>query len=126
LADNLALDVKIRKFHWHLSGPQFRDYHLLFDDQASQNLCDHRRDRSARAQLGWPVAEVDLANHPPADDEGDGIATRDIIAELLQDNQSLTAEMKTLPGCVTKLATSQLRACWKTGSTKPTDGLGSF
>ena len=36
LADNLALYVKTKNFHWHLSGSHFSDYHLLFDDQASQ------------------------------------------------------------------------------------------
>ena len=36
LADNLAFYVKTKNFHWHLSDSHFRDYHLLFDDQASQ------------------------------------------------------------------------------------------
>jgi len=36
LADNLAFYVKTKNFHWHLSGSHFSDYHLLFDDQASQ------------------------------------------------------------------------------------------
>src|SRR5947209_6701533 len=36
LADVLALYLKTKNFHWHLSGPHFRDYHLLFDDQADQ------------------------------------------------------------------------------------------
>src|SRR5436309_15146765 len=36
LADVFALYVKTKNFHWHLSGPQFRDYHLLFDEQADQ------------------------------------------------------------------------------------------
>src|SRR5512142_3578718 len=34
LADVFALYVKTKNFHWHLSGPHFRDYHLLFDEQA--------------------------------------------------------------------------------------------
>src|SRR5436190_17744665 len=36
LADVFALYVKTKNFHWHLSGPHFRDYHLLFDEQADQ------------------------------------------------------------------------------------------
>src|SRR5919198_361992 len=36
LADVFALYLKTKNFHWHLSGPHFRDYHLLFDDQAEQ------------------------------------------------------------------------------------------
>src|ERR1700752_1753228 len=36
LADMFALYVKTKNFHWHISGPNFRDYHLLLDDQANQ------------------------------------------------------------------------------------------
>jgi starvation-inducible DNA-binding protein len=36
LADLFALYVKTKNFHWHVSGPHFRDYHLLFDEQADQ------------------------------------------------------------------------------------------
>ena len=36
LADTFALYVKVKNFHWHVSGPHFRDYHLLLDDQATQ------------------------------------------------------------------------------------------
>src|SRR3546814_12509846 len=38
LADVFALFVKTKNFHWHVSGPHFRDYHLLLDDQAAQIL----------------------------------------------------------------------------------------
>jgi starvation-inducible DNA-binding protein len=38
LADTLALYVKTKNFHWHVSGPHFRDYHLLLDDQSEQIL----------------------------------------------------------------------------------------
>src|SRR6476620_2562537 len=38
LADTFALYVKTKNFHWHVSGPHFRDYHLLFDEQASELL----------------------------------------------------------------------------------------
>jgi starvation-inducible DNA-binding protein len=53
LADNLALQVKTKKSHWHLSGPEFRDYHLLFDDQASQN--------PFRSRVGPPKLAATLA-----------------------------------------------------------------
>src|SRR6195256_4832390 len=36
LADVFALYVKTKNFHWHMSGPHFRDYHLLLDEQADQ------------------------------------------------------------------------------------------
>src|SRR5438874_6340680 len=36
VADSYALYTKTKNFHWHVSGPHFRDYHLLFDDQATE------------------------------------------------------------------------------------------
>ena len=38
LADTFALYIKTKNFHWHVSGPHFRDYHLMLDDQAAQIL----------------------------------------------------------------------------------------
>src|SRR5262252_7060531 len=43
LADMFALYVKTKNFHWHVSGPHFRDYHLLLDEQAERWLFDERR-----------------------------------------------------------------------------------
>lgn len=45
LADTFALYLKTKNFHWHVSGPHFRDFHLLFDEQADQIICHHRRAR---------------------------------------------------------------------------------
>ena len=95
----LALYAKPKNFHWRLSGPQFRDYNLLFDDQASQisattNVMAERV-RKLGGQTLMSISKIARLQRI-ADNEGDGIATRDMIAELLQDNQSLTAEMKTL------------------------------
>ena len=50
LADAFALYLKTKNFHWHVSGPHFRSYHLLFDEQADRDLRHHRRDRRARPQ----------------------------------------------------------------------------
>jgi starvation-inducible DNA-binding protein len=49
LADTFALYLKTKNFHWHISGPHFRDYHLLLDEQA-EHLCHDRRPRRARPQ----------------------------------------------------------------------------
>ena len=43
LADAFALYVKTKNFHWHVSGPHFRDYHLLLDEQAEQILLEAPR-----------------------------------------------------------------------------------
>ena len=50
LADTFALYLKTKNFHWHMSGPHFRDFHLLLDEQADADLRDDRPDRRARPQ----------------------------------------------------------------------------
>ncbi len=50
LADTFALYLKTKNFHWHVSGPHFRDYHLLLDEQAEQLFEVDRRTRRTRPQ----------------------------------------------------------------------------
>jgi starvation-inducible DNA-binding protein len=99
LADNFTLYVKTKNFHWHLSGPHFRDYHLLFDDQASQIFASTdvmaERVRKLGGQTLKSIGQIARLQRID-DNEGDDIAARDMIAELLRDNQSLVAEMKAL------------------------------
>jgi len=99
LADNLALYVKTKNFHWHLSGSHFRDYHLLFDDHASEIFATTdviaERVRKLGSQTLKSISQIARLQRI-ADNESDCIAARDMIAELLRDNQSLIAEMKTL------------------------------
>jgi starvation-inducible DNA-binding protein len=99
LADNFALYVKTKNFHWHLSGPHFRDYHLLFDDQASQILANTdvmaERVRKLGGQTLKSTGQI-VRLQRIVDNEGDALAARDMIAELLRDNQSLVSEMKAL------------------------------
>ena len=59
LADTFALYLKTKNFHWHMSGPHFRDYHLLCDEQAAQILRRDRRHGRAGAQ--------DRRHHDPLD-----------------------------------------------------------
>ena len=59
LADVFALYLKTKNFHWHMSGPHFRDYHLLLDEQADQIFAHDRRHRRACAQ--------DRRHHDPLD-----------------------------------------------------------
>ena len=59
LADVFTLYLKTKNFHWHMSGPHFRDYHLMLDEQADADLRDHRRHRRARPQ--------DRRHHPAFD-----------------------------------------------------------
>ena len=59
LADVFALYVKTKNFHWHMTGREFRDYHLLLDEQAEQIFVDDRRRGGAGAQ--------DRGYRPPLD-----------------------------------------------------------
>src|SRR6476619_2939786 len=68
-ADVFALYLKTKNFHWHVSGPHFRDYHLMFDEQAEQIFAI-------------------------TDDDADYVDPLDMLAELRSDNQALIASMR--------------------------------
>jgi len=99
LADGFALYLKTKNFHWHLSGPHFHDYHLLFDDQASQIFATTdiiaERVRKQGGQTLKSIGQIARLQRI-ADNEGDGVTARDMLAELLKDNRSLAEEMKAL------------------------------
>jgi starvation-inducible DNA-binding protein len=99
LADSFALYLKTKNFHWHLSGPHFRDYHLLFDDQASQIFATTdviaERVRKLGGQTLKSIAQIARLQRV-ADNEGDGVTARDMLGELLKDNRSFAEEMKAL------------------------------
>ena len=59
LADTYALYFKTKNFHWHVSGPHFRSYHLLFDGTGQRAVRDDRRTRGTRAQAWRYNAAVD-------------------------------------------------------------------
>ena len=59
LADVFALYLKTKNFHWHVSGPHFRDYHLMLDDQGDQNLCYDGSDGGAGPQGRRNHASID-------------------------------------------------------------------
>jgi len=99
LADSFALYLKTKNFHWHLSGPHFRDYHLMFDEQATQIFATTdviaERVRKLGAQTLKSIGQVARLQRI-ADNEAEGVAARDVLAELLRDNRSLGEEMKAL------------------------------
>jgi starvation-inducible DNA-binding protein len=99
LADSFALYLKTKNFHWHLSGPHFRDYHLLFDDQASQifTMTDviAERVRKLGGQTLKSIGHISRLQRI-TDNEAEGAAARDMLAELLRDNRSLGEEMHAL------------------------------
>ena len=99
LADGFALYMKTKNFHWHLSGPHFRDYHLLFDDQASQIFAMTdviaERARKLGGQTLKSIGQIARLQRI-LDNEATSVTARDMLAELQRDNESLAAEMKAL------------------------------
>ncbi len=93
LADVFALYVKTKNFHWHMSGPHFRDYHLLLDDQSDQifAMTDDIAER-ARKIGGTSLRSIaDIARHQRLQDNDQSfVPAREMLAELTEDNQRLT------------------------------------
>lgn len=97
LADVFALYMKTKNFHWHVSGPHFRDYHLLFDEQAAElfALTDPIAER-VRKVGGTTLHSIgDIARHQRlADNDAAYVEPSDMIAELREDNQALVASLR--------------------------------
>src|ERR1700733_5900773 len=93
LADVFALYVKTKNFHWHMSGPHFRDYHLLLDEQGEQifAMTDDIAER-ARKIGGTTLRSIsDIAEHQRLHDNNDEfVGPKEMLAELVDDNQQLT------------------------------------
>lgn len=99
LADVFALYLKTKNFHWHASGPHFRDYHLLLDEQAGQifGMTDDIAER-ARKIGGTTLRSIgDIARHQSLEDNNDAfVAPCKMIEELLADNQHLVRSMRSV------------------------------
>ena len=98
LADILALYLKTKNFHWHMSGPYFRDYHLLLDEQASQidATVDPIAER-VRKLGGTTLRSLGHAKRLQRllDNDADYVAPEGMLAELREDNLQLAAYMRT-------------------------------
>jgi starvation-inducible DNA-binding protein len=97
LADVFALYLKTKNFHWHVSGPHFRDYHLLLDEQATQivAMTDAIAER-ARKIGGTTIRSIsDIErNQRLKDNNKDGVSPQEMISELCDDNQQLTRSLR--------------------------------
>jgi starvation-inducible DNA-binding protein len=92
LADAFALYFKTKNFHWHVSGPHFRDYHLMFDDQAAQILAvtDAVAERVRKTGNTTLRSVGDIARRQQiSDNDADFVAPADMLAELREDNLKL-------------------------------------
>jgi starvation-inducible DNA-binding protein len=97
LADSYALYFKTKNFHWHVSGPHFRDYHLLFDDQAAQILLttDLIAERVRKTGNVTLRSVGDIARHQSLNDnDADFVSAADMLAELRDDNLKLVEKLR--------------------------------
>src|SRR5438270_2801693 len=97
LADVFALYVKTKNFHWHVTGPHFRDYHLLLDDQAEQleKSIDILAER-VRKVGGTTIRSIGhIAKLQGIEDnDADYVPPRDMLLELMDDNKSQIKNMR--------------------------------
>jgi starvation-inducible DNA-binding protein len=97
LADALSLYLKTKNFHWHVSGPHFRDYHLMLDEQASDilDVIDPLAER-VRAAGGTTIRSLGQATRlrTIGDNEADDVAPGAMLAELMEDNKAFAASMR--------------------------------
>lgn len=97
LADVFALYLKTKNFHWHLSGPNFRDYHLMLDEQGDQifAMTDVIAER-ARKVGGTTLRSIGHVKRLQRilDNDADYVTPQDMLAELADDNRALTGFLR--------------------------------
>src|SRR5262245_34726772 len=97
LADTFALYLKTKNFHWHMSGPHFRDYHLLLDEQGEQIFAttDDMAER-VRKIGGTTLRSIGHIARLQriADNDAEFVSPQDMLAELRDDNKDLTQRMR--------------------------------
>jgi starvation-inducible DNA-binding protein len=97
LADVFALYLKTKNFHWHVSGPHFRDYHLMFDEQADQIFATAddiaERVRKVGGLTLHSIGEIARLKRIP-DNDADYVDPLDMLAELRSDNQALIGALR--------------------------------
>jgi starvation-inducible DNA-binding protein len=97
LADMFALYLKTKNFHWHVSGPHFRDYHLLLDDQATQILATTDAIAERVRKIGGTtlrsVGQIGRLQRV-LDNDADYVVPLDMLAELRDDSKQLAAHLR--------------------------------
>ena len=97
LADVFALYLKTKNFHWHMSGPHFRDYHLLLDEQADQiyAMADPIAERIRKIGGSTLKSIGDIAQRQRVlDNNAEYVEPLDMLAELREDNKDLAARFR--------------------------------
>jgi starvation-inducible DNA-binding protein len=118
LADMFALYVKTKNFHWHISGPHFRDYHLLLDDQAGQIFATTDAIAERARKLGGTtlrsishIARLQRIS----DNDADYVTPHEMLAELREDNIQLALRLREAHGLCDEhgdVATASLLENW--------------
>ena len=97
LADVFALYLKTKNFHWHMSGPHFRDYHLLLDEHGDQifAMTDHIAER-IRKLGGTTMRSIGhiARMQRVLDNDAEYVEPEDMLAELVEDNKALTSRLR--------------------------------
>ena len=106
LADAFALYLKTKNFHWHVSGPHFRDYHLLFEEQADQILASTdvlaERVRKLGGTTLRSIGHVSRTQRV-ADNDAEYVDPQDMLAELQEDNGAFAARLREAHGLCDEL-----------------------
>jgi starvation-inducible DNA-binding protein len=97
VADSYALYTKTKNFHWHVSGPHFRDYHLLFDEQAAEIFATvdelAERVRKLGARTVHSIGEI-ARLQTIKDNDKDFVAPAAMLTELMNDNKLVIKRMR--------------------------------
>jgi starvation-inducible DNA-binding protein len=97
LADMFGLYVKTKNFHWHVSGPHFRDYHLLLDEQSEQIFATTDAIAERVRKIGGTtlrsIGHIGRLQRIE-DNDADFVTPMDMLAELRDDNKELAARMR--------------------------------
>jgi starvation-inducible DNA-binding protein len=118
VADMFALYLKTKNFHWHISGPHFRDYHLLLDEQGDQIFAT----TDALAERVRKIGGTTLRSighvarlQRVLDNDADFVTPNDMLAELRDDNKQLAASLRETHGLCDEhddVATASLLEVW--------------
>jgi len=118
LADMFALYLKTKNFHWHMSGPHFRDYHLLLDEQGDQIFATTdaiaERVRKIGGTTLHSIGHISRLQRI-ADNDAEFVTPMDMLAELRDDNKQLVANMRETHGLCEEhedVATASLLEIW--------------
>jgi starvation-inducible DNA-binding protein len=118
LADMFGLYLKTKNFHWHMSGPHFRDYHLLLDEQGDQIFATTDAIAERVRKIGGTtlrsIGHIGRLQRV-ADNDSDFVTPIDMLAELRDDNKQLATNMRKTYGLCEEhddVATASLLEVW--------------